>query len=331
MSGVIMSAEGHVLTWSHRTESIPRMTGPPAASAPPGWRLYRSGPWLVVYGSGPDSEDAGLQVRKQCIARGVDVVLCPIDEVTQTRLDRFTGLVAALPSPLTGPPAALGSFARLIVDYRARRPEGLESILNGSCEWFDAGVVQLVGQRMMMRDPAMRPALDRVCARHYTDDSGPCDVFQLYTTRSFVPAQQLHEEPAGDVRDDSIKRLWCDVQAWGVTDIQHVPKLRRCIDNFRDHYENERFSQLYRPIPGLARNRLDIILDGPHDVVTGDRKTWMENGARVCRDVLKGLKKMIPELTRPDGRDNTKNAQKQLCRLYRNLRIIDNYMRGLVE
>jgi hypothetical protein len=55
----------------------------------------------------------------------------------------------------------------------------------------------------------------------------------------------------------------------------------------------------------------------------------MENGARVCRDVLKELKKIVPELTRPGGRDNTKDAQKQLCRLYRNLRIIDNYMRGL--
>lgn len=312
------------------------MTGSPvdgASSVPPGWRLYRSGPWLVVYGSGPESEDVGLQVRKQCFARGVEVVFCPIDEVGQARLDRFAGLVVVLPSRLAGRPGALRLFANLIVNYRARRPEGLQSILNGSCEWFDAGVVQILGRRMIMRDPAMRPALDRVCARHYTDDSGSGshDVFQLYTPRSFVPAQQLEQEPAGDVRDESIKRLWCDVQAWGVTDMQHVPKMRRCIDDFRNHYENERFSQLCRPIPGLARNRLDIILDGPHDVVVGDRKTWMENGARVYRDVLKELRGIIPELTRPGGRDNTKDAQKQLCRFYRNLRIIDSYMRGLVE
>jgi hypothetical protein len=310
------------------------MTGRPVdgvSSGPPGWRLYWSGPWLVVYGGGLDSEDAGLQVRKQCVARGVEVVLCPIDEVGQARLDRFAGLVVALPSWLADPPGSLGLFARLIVDYRARRPEGLESILSGSCEWFNAGVVQVVGRRTVMRDSAMRSALDRVCARHYTDDSRPPDVFQPYTTRSFVPAQQLDEGPAGDVRDESITRLWCDVQAWGVTDMQHVPKLRRCIDDFRNHYENERFSQLHRPIPGLARNRLDIILDGPHDVVIGDRKTWMENGARVCRDMLKELRKIVPGLTRPGGRDNTKDAQKQLCRLYRNLRIIDSYMRGSVE
>jgi RNA polymerase sigma factor (sigma-70 family) len=305
----------------NRRASIPRMTG--ASSGPPGWHLHHSGPWLVVYGSGPDSEDAGLQVDRQCVARGVDVVLCPIDEVGQGRLDRFSGLVVVLPSPLTGPPAALRPFVHLIMDYRARRPEGLESILSGRCEWFNAGVVQVVGQRTIMRHPALRPALDCVCARHYTDDSGACDVFQPYTTRRLVSAQQLHKEPAGEVCDESIKRLWCDVQAWGVDDMQQVPKLRRCIDDFRNHYENERFSQLYRPIPGLARNRLDIILDGPHDVVIGGRKTWMENGARVCRDVLKELKKIVPGLTRPGGRDSTKDAQKQIGSFYRKLRIIE--------
>jgi hypothetical protein len=282
----------------------------------------------VVYGSGPDSEDAGLKVRKQCITRGVDLVFCPIDEVQQIRLDRFAGLVTVLSSALSGPPVALRPFARLIVDYRARRPEGLASILNGSCEWFNAGVVQVVGRRTVMRHPGIRPALDRVCARHYTDVSGSLDVFQPYTTQRFGIMQQLDEEPANDVRDESIKRLWRDVRAWGISDIQSVPKIRKCIEDFRNHYEDGRFSQLHRPIPGLARNRLDIILDGPHDAIIGNRKTWMENGARVCRDVLKELKKIVPELTRPDGRDNTRDAQKQLCRLYRNLRIIDNHMRG---
>lgn len=148
--------------------------------------------------------------------------------------------------------------------------------------------------------------------------------------RSLMLAQQLDEEPASDVRDESIKRLWCEVQAWGVTDIRHVPKLRKCIDDFRNYYEDRRFSQVYRPVPGLHRNRLDIILDGPDDIVTGDRKTWAENGARVCRRVLIELKKIVPELTRP-GRRNTKDAQKQLRRLYRNLRVIDDYMRGLDE
>lgn len=309
------------------------MTVPPvgdASSQPPGWRLYRSGPWLVSYGSGPDSEDTAIQVREQCITRGIDVALHPIDEIQKARLDRFAGLVVVLPSQLATPSAALPPFARLIVDYRARRPEGLESILNGSCEWFDAGVVQVVGRRVIIQHPGMRTALDRVCALRYTDDSAVLDVFQPYTRR-FVLAQQLDEQPASAVRDENIERLWCDVQAWGVTDIKDVPKLRKCIDGFREHYESKRFSQLYRPFKNIPRNRLDIILDGPSNGITGTSKTWMENGARVCRDVERELKKIVPELTRPGGRGNTKDAQKQLHRLYRNLRVIESFLRGSNE
>jgi hypothetical protein len=312
------------------------MTGPPvddASSGPPGWHLHQSGPWLVVYGSGPDSEDTAVHIRKQCITRGIGVVVHPIDEIRHVRLDRFPGLVVVLPSELADPSAGLRPFTRLIVDYRARRPEGLASIIDGSCEWFDAGVVHVVGRRVIMQHPGMWITRDRVCARHYTDETGLPDLFQPYTqpyTRNLVIAQQPDEQlAAGEVRDENIGRIWRDVQAWGVTDIQDVPRLRKCIDDYRDQYESMRFSQLYRPISDINRNRLDIILDGPDDSVVGSRKTWMENGARVCRNVMKELKKIVPELARPGRRDNTKDAQKQLRRLYRNLRIIESYLRHL--
>lgn len=297
--------------------------------AEPAYAWHRSGPWVVVYGCGPDSEDVGHEVHKQCISRGVDSLLHPIDEINQVRLDRFTGLVVVLPSQLANPSSVLRPFTRLIMDYRARRPEGLESILNGSCEWFEAGVVQVVGRPAIMRHPEMRAALDHACARHDTGASGVLDVFQPYM-RKLVLAQQLDEPLVADeVRDHDIGRLWRDVQAWGVTDIHDVPKLRKCIDDYREHYENSRFSRLYRPIGDIPRNRLDIILDGPQDVVIGDRKTWMESGARVCREVIKGLHKIVPELTRPSKSNNTKDAQKQLRMLYRKLRTIDGYLHVL--
>lgn len=308
------------------------MTGPPvdnAASGPPGWQLHHSGPWLVVYGSGPESEDTAVHIRKQCLTRGVGVVVHPVDEVRQVRHDRFPGLVVVLPSWLADPAPVLRPFARLIMDYRARRPEGLASIIDGSCAWFDAGVVHVIGRRMIMHHPEMGIIRDRVCVRHYTDESGLPDLFQPYTRRLVVAAQHDENLVAGEVGDDNIARLWRDVQAWGVTDIHDVPRLRKCIDDCRDHYESSRFPQLYRPISEVPRNRLDIILDGPDDQVVGNRKTWMENGARVCRNVVKELNKMVPELTRPGGRKTTKDAQKQLRRLYRNLRIIENYLRDL--
>jgi hypothetical protein len=257
------------------------------------------------------------------------VVVHPIDEVRQVRHDRFPGLVVVLPSWLADPAPVLRPFARLIMDYRARRPEGLASIIDGSCAWFDAGVVHVIGRRMIMHHPEMGIIRDRVCVRHYTDESGLPDLFQPYTRRLVVAAQHDEHLVAGEVGDDNIARLWRDVQAWGVTDIHDVPRLRKCIDDCRDHYESSRFPQLYRPISEVPRNRLDIILDGPDDQVVGNRKTWMENGARVCRNVVKELNKMVPELTRPGGRKTTKDAQKQLRRLYRNLRIIENYLRDL--
>jgi hypothetical protein len=68
-----------------------------------------------------------------------------------------------------------------------------------------------------------------------------------------------------------------------------VPKVIACIDTCRSYYEHPRFAQLYRPIPGLPRNRLDIILGGPADTVVGDRKAWQENGARdVCPSWMYG-------------------------------------------
>jgi hypothetical protein len=290
--------------------------------------LYRSGPWLVVYGSGPDSEDAAIQISEQCDTRGVQNILHPIDEIAEVGLDYFPSLVVVLPSQLADPSAALRPFARLIVDYRARRPKGLESLLNGSCKWFEAGVVQVVGRRAIMHHPGIEAVLDRVSARRYTDESGLLDMFQPYTRR-FTLVQQLDEQPASTVPDESIERLWRDVQAWGVADIEDVPKLRKCIDDFRDLYEDERFPNLYRPISNIPRNRLDIILDGPHNInAIGNRKTWIESGARVCRNVEKELKKIVPELTHPGGRYSTKDAQKQLRRLYDNLRIIESFMRG---
>jgi hypothetical protein len=307
------------------------MTGPPvdnAASGPPGWPLHHSGPWLVVYGSGPESEDTAVDLRKQCLSRGIGVVVHPIDEIRQVHPDRFPGLVVVLPSRLADPAPVLRPFARLIVDYRARRPEGLATIIDGSCAWFDAGVVHVIGRRMIMHHPEMGSTRDRVCVRHYTDESRSPDLFQPYTRRLVLAAQPDEQCVGGEVGDDNIARLWRDVQAWGVTDIHDVPRLRKCIDDCRDHYESSRFPQLYRPISEVPRNRLDIILDGPEGQVVGNRKTWMENGARVCRNVIKELNKITPALTRPGGCKTTKDAQKQLRRLYRNVRIIENYLRN---
>jgi RNA polymerase sigma factor (sigma-70 family) len=279
-----------------------------------------SGPWLVVYGRGLESEDVALHVRAQCVVRGIDSALRPIDETAQIRVGRFAGLVAVLPSELDADPLVeLRPFKRLIQDYRAGRPEGIDSILNGSCEWFDAGVVQIIGRRAIMRHPTMKALLNRVCAQHDTEDSTPLNVFEPYETRK--------EQRADDVYKEGIEHLWLNIQTWGISEISIVPELRKCIDSCRHHYEDGRFRQLHRPISGLSRNRLDIILDGPCDVVVGNQKTWMENGARVWRHVEKELRKIDSNFRRPVGDGNKRNAQEQLREFYFTLRTVESYMR----
>lgn len=131
---------------------------------------------------------AAIQIREQCVTRGIDIVLHPIDEVQRVRLDHFVGLVVVLSSQFADRATALGPFARLIVDYRARRPEGLESILNGSCEWFDAGVVQVVGRRAIMQHPGMRTALERFSQLHRPINNIPrnrlTSSWTIHTTKS---------------------------------------------------------------------------------------------------------------------------------------------------
>jgi hypothetical protein len=52
------------------------------------------------------------------------------------------------------------------------------------------------------------------------------------------------------------------------------------------------------------------------------RKAYTENGARVYRHVRDELRKIAPELARPNGKEETRGAQKDLHKLYTGLRTI---------
>jgi hypothetical protein len=265
------------------------------SSSSPDRRLYQSGPWLVVYGSGPDTNDPVNQVHEQCITHGVDVVLQPIGKIEEVRVDLYTALVVVLSSGLPNPSLALRSFTRLIGYYRARRPQGLASVINGSCEWFKSGVVQVIGPPEIMRHSEMRIALDQACARHEINAPGMLNVFQPYT-RSSLRAQRVDEQPIAEkMRDENIERLWHDVQTWGVTSLQDVSTLRKRIDSFRKSQGNEVAER-----QGFSN------------------QTW--------QNIIEELRKIVPGFKPPCGRVGTDATQKQLSRLYRSLRIIESYV-----
>jgi hypothetical protein len=291
----------------------------------PGTAAHRIEPFLITYGSGPKAEDVARRIAADCAARAVHVDLHPIDEIAELTLVFYLALIVVLPSaPTTDMARMLQPFKRLILDYRARRPNGLRSLQQGHCEWFTVGVLQVCGLRGIMKHPQTKALLNSadVCATHYIDDFDPTvDVFKPYDSGPQAHPD-LDAEPDDDVYGKSIGDAWNAIQKWGVTDIQKVPNIRRRIDECRHHYETNRFAALYRPNPRAPNsNMLDLILDGPHEMI-GDRIAWLENAARVCRYVREQLRHQVPELEHP----STRRVQQQLRQLYQNLRIVEKAM-----
>jgi len=282
-------------------------------------------PFLITYGSGPKAEDVARRIAADCAAHAVHADVYPIDEIAQAILVFYLALIAVLPSaPTTDIAKTLQPFKRLIGDYRARRPHGLKALHQGYCQWFTIGVVQVCGLRGIMHHPQTKALLTaaEVCATHYIDDFAPAvDVFTPYDSE--VPTHPDQEpDPDDDAYHKTIQDAWNAIQKWGVTDIQQVPSLRKCIEQCRHHYETNRFSALYRPNPQTPNsNMLDLILNGPHQTV-GDRTAWLENAARVCRYVKQQLQRHVPELEYP----TTRGVQEQLRQLYQNLRITEKAM-----
>jgi len=301
-----------------------------------GTRLYRTGPWLVVYGHGPDSEDAATRVCEQCSMQNVDTECYAIDQVVISvrSLAYFLGLVIVLPSART--PSLLAELkqsADLIMAYRARKREGLQPLLNGDCKWYEAGVIQVLGLHGLMSHPRIQSALAHSCAQYYLDDlSLPPDVFEIYNGQNVASVQpppppeiteaHVHAKSSERAR---MRDLWRILQSWGLTNIKDIPRMRACIEGCREHYENPRRPQLYRPVPDYLGNRLDIILEGPLDLEVGDHKTWTENGARVWRYVKKQLQEIEPNFGRPGGSD-IKGAQAALRDFWLALKDMHVYM-----
>jgi hypothetical protein len=243
-----------------------------------------------------------------------------------TELAYYVALIVVLPSTL--PTGQLAASLQRIVDiikaYRARRSDGLASLLNGSRRWFQVGVVQVLGTTDALRQPVLKSILDRVCVVRPFDNDLPVntlDAFDIYNVQEpSTPPQPGTTNHLARSTDE----LWAYVTSWGIP-MTHdaVSRARQCIDGCRAHYENPQFRVNHRPIEGLNRNRLDFLLDEPETQAPGHKK-WMENGAGATRYVMAELHREFPNLRRPGGRGKTKGAQLALHKLYRALVALEN-------
>lgn len=288
-------------------------------------------PWAIVYGTGPASEDLANDVARRCRDHRVSTRVRAIDNLGDVELARYSSLVLSLPTLIADRNVvnALGPFVDLVIDYRLRHPVGLDPILAGTLEWFDVGVVQVIGRRALLHHPAMKPALARVCRLHYFEDDDATTIDVLMPFHRLGAGLQPTPGPVGDQHQENMERVWRRVQAWGVSDLADVPRILATIKEVSDYYETqgERYPALYRPNPKVKRNRLEIVLYGPDDVV-GDPTAYAASGARVWRHVEKQIKSAIPSFARPAGQDNKKHAAKALRALNLDLLVIDAYLRN---
>lgn len=290
--------------------------------------------WLIIHGGGPASEEIARSIDEQCLQLRIKTNLLAIDDCRDVELARYTSLVVVLPtlSSSTNIRRALEPFANIIGDYRIRWREGLPSILDGTEELLDAGVVQLFGERALLHNPTMRTALKKACYIQGIDEDRPIDALLPYCRTGGAGDSAAPWDELGDVAGDTVHQTWRYVQEWGVDDLASISKMIYCIDMCRSHFEDPNKFQLYRPKKGLRRNRLDIILDGP-DIVEATKeaqKAWAENGARVWRYVLDRLQEVAPQVRRPK-RPNAPGAQHDLRRLYESLKVLDSYLRSSDE
>ena len=256
----------------------------------------------------------------------------PIERCVPERALLYTCLIVVLPTRLDRDwPQLAARVDSLLCRYRLIRPDGLKALLDGQVDWHLAGVIQVIGPRAIIDHPMLAESRQRICVRHPLSVD-PVDVLRPYDRTSSVGV--VDAVPVDPTMDGDARCLptWRYLRTWGISGIRSVPALRIRVEDCREHFEDERYPALYRPVPGLEANRLSMILDNiPYQPTEIERKTYLENGARVWRYVLKELRKVEPRFARPNERTNTRDAQKDLRLFYAALCPLDEFLKLLPE
>jgi len=311
--------------------TLVRMSDP---AAPPvgadeessGKSRYKSGPWLLVFGHGLTSESRASAIALQCDERGVSCESVAVDEVYSIDLKLYLCLVVVLPT--AGESAqSLELFVEVINAYRSRRRAGLDLLLLGRQKWWQVGVVQVLHEGADPPQTLVRSTRGAVC-RYLPVNSASCPApFAAYETAS-LPGTP--ESPASSAQSttDAMRNT---VTSWGVAwNHAQIAEVRQFIDGQRDIYENPRYIDLRRPIPGNPGNRLDYVLDKPTykpDPALCDGTKWTEGGKRVVNRTLGELQVMFPLLRRPPAREGRKNLQREFHEFYRALSVAEQFFK----
>jgi RNA polymerase sigma factor (sigma-70 family) len=134
-----------------------------------------------------------------------------------------------------------------------------------------------------------------------------------------LKSRSIDQRSDRPVEPDSLRETQARLSRWRITGVEDAVKARAAIERQRSMYEDPRKTALYRPVPGVAKNQLDIILDEIPVEPPVDRTRWAANNARVCRALLASVREVLPIVQRPN--DRVKGLVRDVQELYRDLKI----------
>lgn len=292
-----------------------------AICRPAGTVAHGGAAWLLVQAGKASAtlSDFVAQAQAQCRDHGtvLEIDMIGAASLRRQNLANYHGLLGVVDEGSSTDD--LRRMTELVVSYRARHPQGWQDLAEGE-PWYKVGIVQLAGPRHVLDSHEMRVAAGKIDSLHGLDAQHDLNLFELFS-------RDVHL----DIPDASERRVVRQVRAWGI-EPDEVAAVLAAIDDARQIFEDPAFAALYRPIPSIARNQFDLILDFSTESRFSrempDRKTWMDNGARACRLAVREVQRDFPNFRRPAERDGKKGLQRELRALYENLRLMREIQRG---
>ncbi|MGN2642417.1 hypothetical protein ACTD5D_40845 [Nocardia takedensis] len=286
--------------------------------------LYGYGPWLGLY-----VDDEGKAVielmRRQCRERRVKVVWNKIGEIPDTRKpSNYPVLVIALPASWNA--EALRAIAVVLTQYRLRRPQGLEFLLEGGEDvvYEDAGIVQVVARQAADLQSEIAQPIERISdAIHYTDEkstSEEVDFFHIYATGR----TDRTVSETGAVTSESLETLRSFLADRRIRTLAQAREVRAVIEHRRDVVYNSPSKPKMRNPFGEKHpeaNILELVLapGGPFVPPKAFADQFKVNARRAVRETFRAIQDAVPGAGRLPNRDGTRDAIEALRELYRKL------------
>uniref|UniRef100_UPI003F492C9E hypothetical protein n=1 Tax=Amycolatopsis sp. CA-082387 TaxID=3239918 RepID=UPI003F492C9E len=298
--------------------------------------------WLVVHAHGVASMDLALSLQAMLQAAQVHVTVRTVDDYLGTSheaagrprstLRGFSCVLLVLPSapPPRGQKPPWKTYAEIAELFRHQGLSAAEAFRPGAGLSQEAAVIQVFHREEDLDVPEVRTLIEAACDSHCYSEHAPDvplgDVLRVF--RAATARRKLTDEITGPMLIH-----WRNLRKWGIETLEQALQCKRFCDERRQALEHPGKPALYRPIPGIAKNRLELLLTDPEarplvpaDATDEERKEIMDlfrdNGARVVRVLIDDMIDAYPWFHRPAAKAGRKGAQQGFVDLYRTLQIV---------